>query len=625
VVVIGDCTPDTAEASMTTGACSWTQAGGSLTPVSIELNHAVLTINGKTYATSQTINLAPGSYPYSWTAEVGYIGNGSGTLVIGDCTPGTASASVTIGTCSWTQAAGSLTPVTLDLEHATMKIHGVTYTTSQTINLAPGSYPYKWKAVTGYIGSGSGTLVIDHCAPSTASASVTIGACSWTQAAGSLTPVSIELKHASLTINGVTYVTSQTIDLPPGSYAYSWTAEAGYIGSGSGTLVIGDCPPSTASASVTTGVCSWTQSTGSLTPVSLELKHAALTINGKTYATSQTVNLAPGSYPYSWTAEAGYIGNGSGTLVIGDCAPSTASGSISIGACNWTQAGSLTPVSLILNHASLTINAVNYNASQTINLSPGNYPYSWTAEAGYIGSGSATAVIRDCPPILIPVSGVDRGLLNQNLPGALSGLSFDNYASTNFSALSDILNSIPVVTPMVISDKSYLHAITPESQSTGLIPNRLVISRIKLDVPIVPVGFQETASAGQVYNQWLTPVQYAAGWHVTSALLGVPGNTVLNGHHNAYGMVFKDLVKLQIGDAISVYSGSQEFRYQVVSNMLLPERFEPLSTRIENARWIEPSLDERITLVTCWPQDNNTHRVVIVAMPISNPDLQPSP
>jgi sortase A len=131
----------------------------------------------------------------------------------------------------------------------------------------------------------------------------------------------------------------------------------------------------------------------------------------------------------------------------------------------------------------------------------------------------------------------------------------------------------------------------------------------------------------QVYYQWLAPEQFAAGWHASSALLGLPGNTVLNGHHNAYGMVFKDLVNLVIGDVISVYSGSHEFRYQVVANMILPERFESLSNRKENARWIQPSSDERITLATCWPADSNTYRVVIVALPISdsNSDLYPIP
>jgi LPXTG-site transpeptidase (sortase) family protein len=172
--------------------------------------------------------------------------------------------------------------------------------------------------------------------------------------------------------------------------------------------------------------------------------------------------------------------------------------------------------------------------------------------------------------------------------------------------------------PMVNAGESFTPAVTPQPHSVGLAPDRLVIPIINLDAPIVPVSYKDIKVGDQVYYQWLAPEEFAVGWQDSSALLGLPGNTVLNGHHNAYGKVFKDLVKLNIGDVISIYSGSQEFRYQVVAKMLLPERWAPLSKRIENARWIEPSTDERITLITCWPAYSNTHRVVIVALPTVN-------
>ena len=399
MVEIGDCTPGAASASIIAGICGWSLATGSLTPVTIDLDHASFTINGETYTTPQIIDLPPGSYPYSWAAIGGFIGSGSGTVVIGDCTPGTASASVTTGSCSWAPEAGSLTPVTIDVIHASLLINSVTYASPVTISLPPGSYPYSWMAETGYLGSGSGTILIGSCRPGSARASVTTGVCSWDQKTGSLTPVYIEVEHASLTINSLTYTTSQTINLPPGSYPYGWTAEAGYTRNGSGKVVVGDCAPGIAGASLTTGSCSWSQAAGSLTPVTLDLNHASLMINGMTYNTSQTIDLPPGSYPYTWTAESGYIGNGSGMVDIGGCAPGTASASVTTGTCSWTQAeGSLTPVTLDLNHASLTINGTTYTSSQIINLSPGSYPYSWTADGGYIGNGNGTVVITDCTP-----------------------------------------------------------------------------------------------------------------------------------------------------------------------------------------------------------------------------------
>ena len=149
----------------------------------------------------------------------------------------------------------------------------------------------------------------------------------------------------------------------------------------------------------------------------------------------------------------------------------------------------------------------------------------------------------------------------------------------------------------------------------GLIPDRLVISSIGLDAPIIPTKIKEVDYQGQVYYQWLAPNKPAVGWHEASALLGSPGNTVLNGHHNVYGEVFKNLVNVHEGDLIEVYSGKNEYRYRVALAMLLPERFKSLSIRFENARWILPTTDERLTLITCWPYESNTHRVIIVALP----------
>lgn len=152
-------------------------------------------------------------------------------------------------------------------------------------------------------------------------------------------------------------------------------------------------------------------------------------------------------------------------------------------------------------------------------------------------------------------------------------------------------------------------------QPEGLIPDRLVIPSIILDAPIIPTKLKEIDYQGQLYYQWLAPNKPAVGWHDSSALLGLPGNTVLNGHHNVYGEVFKELVNVHEGDLIEVYSDEQVYKYRVVLAMLLPERFKSLTVRLENARWILPTEDERLTLITCWPYESNTHRVIIVALP----------
>jgi LPXTG-site transpeptidase (sortase) family protein len=158
-----------------------------------------------------------------------------------------------------------------------------------------------------------------------------------------------------------------------------------------------------------------------------------------------------------------------------------------------------------------------------------------------------------------------------------------------------------------------------------LIPDRIVIPKIELDAPVIPAVEEMVEMDGVEYLQFLAPDEYAAGWHTNSASLGEPGNTVLNGHHNVHGEVFGRLVELNPGDKIYVYSGSNFFEFLVSNVLILKERDVDLSTRLENARWIEPSDDVRLTLVTCWPEYTNTHRLIIVASPAPESDRQSQP
>lgn len=151
---------------------------------------------------------------------------------------------------------------------------------------------------------------------------------------------------------------------------------------------------------------------------------------------------------------------------------------------------------------------------------------------------------------------------------------------------------------------------------TVWLPDRITIPVIELDAPVIVADFKEVTVDDKIYRQWVAPDMFAAGWHRTSALLGEPANTVLNGHHNAFGEVFRRLVDLQAGDVILVYSGERRFAYAVAQRMILAERGQPLDVRLANAQWIQPSSDERLTLVTCWPYTSNTHRLILVAMPV---------
>jgi sortase A len=145
-------------------------------------------------------------------------------------------------------------------------------------------------------------------------------------------------------------------------------------------------------------------------------------------------------------------------------------------------------------------------------------------------------------------------------------------------------------------------------------PTRIEAPAIGLDAKIVPVGWKEIDQDGQKVSVWEV-ADYAAGWHKNSALPGQDGNVVLSGHHNIKGEVFRYVVDLKPGDVITLYADERPYTYTVVSRFVLKDKGEPAAVREQNARWIGPFPDKRLTLVTCWPYTNNTHRVIVVAKP----------
>ncbi len=159
-------------------------------------------------------------------------------------------------------------------------------------------------------------------------------------------------------------------------------------------------------------------------------------------------------------------------------------------------------------------------------------------------------------------------------------------------------------------------APAPESPpAIGDAPTRLVIDSVGIDSEVIPIGWSVVEQNGQQYSIWQV-ADYAVGWHKTTAPLGQPGNSVMAGHHNVNGEVFRDLVNIEVGDKVTAYAGDKKYEYVVELKTIVKEKGEPLEVRQRNAQWIAPTNDERLTFVTCWPYTNNTHRVIVVARPL---------
>jgi len=178
----------------------------------------------------------------------------------------------------------------------------------------------------------------------------------------------------------------------------------------------------------------------------------------------------------------------------------------------------------------------------------------------------------------------------------------------------------PTATVAIPADAPGSTAAVPLSTTatvipTPALPTRIVIPAIGVDAPVVAISLQPVDVDGQTQAVWPVPATYAAGWHDTSAPLGVPGNTVLNGHNTTNGEVFRDLYTLEIGEAITVYADDTPYAYKVSEILILPEAEQPLDVRLENARYILPTGDERLTLVTCHPYGSLRYRLIVIAHP----------
>ncbi len=171
--------------------------------------------------------------------------------------------------------------------------------------------------------------------------------------------------------------------------------------------------------------------------------------------------------------------------------------------------------------------------------------------------------------------------------------------------------ALPAVTPTPAPDSKVRPLPWPYVPADSR-PNRIYAPHVGLDSEIIPVGFSIRESNGVLFRIY-DVARWAAGWHTNSSLPGWQGNTVLAGHQNAWGSVFRPALNLEPGDFLFVEAGGNTYSYLVVIKETLPETNQ--AERRANGQWIAQTEDERLTLVTCWPPDGNSHRVVIVAIP----------
>lgn len=191
------------------------------------------------------------------------------------------------------------------------------------------------------------------------------------------------------------------------------------------------------------------------------------------------------------------------------------------------------------------------------------------------------------------------------------------------SACGDIIRVVPADTPVpeVTATAQNLEAT---AEAPPHLPRRIVAESINLDAPVVAMGWQVSQQGGQFISEWDMP-ENEAGWHRNSALPGQGGNVVISGHNaSTGGQVFAALDDLQLGDEIKLETDQAETNtYRVVEKNII----RTFAASQEAEQYLldvtQPAEREQLTLITCWPSWTNTHRLIVIAVPV--PDTPPIP
>ncbi|MBI1863263.1 sortase [Candidatus Microgenomates bacterium] len=111
-------------------------------------------------------------------------------------------------------------------------------------------------------------------------------------------------------------------------------------------------------------------------------------------------------------------------------------------------------------------------------------------------------------------------------------------------------------------------------------PERIVIKRIGIDVPVVSVPSFE--------NRWEISPE-GASYLETSPLPGTQGNSIIYGHN--WSSIFQHLTNVKPGDFIEVYMSDKTRR---VFGVTATQTVDPSATEV-----LKPASDRHLTLYTC--------------------------
>ena len=184
---------------------------------------------------------------------------------------------------------------------------------------------------------------------------------------------------------------------------------------------------------------------------------------------------------------------------------------------------------------------------------------------------------------------------------------------------------LPSTTPTPVPSATPLPSATPSStpSATATPPSlpsiRISIPSIGLNASIAEISPTRKFIKGEEKFTW-EPLPHVVAHYDSSGHPGEGTNIVLTGHNNTLGKVFKDLDQLTPGSEIFLFTEMSEFHYQVQKKYLIPYMGVEEEGDAALQAFSAPTPSETVTLISCWPYATNSHRIVIIAVPIPGGD-----
>jgi sortase A len=194
--------------------------------------------------------------------------------------------------------------------------------------------------------------------------------------------------------------------------------------------------------------------------------------------------------------------------------------------------------------------------------------------------------------------------------------------------------SAPSSTPTRTAVPAPTSTLTPPTIVPSL-PVRIQLPDLQIDALVTELGWEVQEVNGALSSVWRMEdiADGKAGHLVNTALPGEADNVVIAGHHNIEGNVFKSISLAWSDDAAEieqegirwrsdVLSGrsvilhdaeGRQHTYTIESTYKLADRDVSEAQRLENAGFMAPTTEATLTLITCWPYNTNTHRIIVVA------------